>query len=117
MGEFGIYQDTYEKISAQLNHYEKKQEEEAEKKLLEKEKPQWEYKWNEADTQIHGPYTADEMATWRGAGYFSATNVRIRRFIQNQGTDKGWQKAATVRSFHLIPPPQAHTTTQTKNIF
>jgi len=105
------------KICTQLDRYEKKQEEEAEKKAAEKEKPQWEYKWNETDTQIHGPYSADEMTSWRGAGYFSATNIRIRRFVQGQEPDKGWQRSATIRSFHLIPPPQSHPISQTKNIF
>ena len=30
----------------------------------------WEYKWNEDDAKVHGPFTLEQMKQWAKTGYF-----------------------------------------------
>ena len=31
---------------------------------------QWEFKWKEEDTEVHGPHSSQEMLDWQESGYF-----------------------------------------------
>ena len=39
---------------------------------------QWEFKWKEEDTEIHGPHTSQSMLDWQESGYFS-DGVLVRK--------------------------------------
>ena len=30
----------------------------------------WEYKWNENEKEVHGPYTIEQLKQWQKSGYF-----------------------------------------------
>lgn len=113
-GDFGIYQDTYEKLQYKL----KKVTEEA-KKLddddeLEavfrqsegkaEEKPQassgskniadddgvyWQYKWDDSkNAEIFGPFTSSEMLDWTEQGYFK-DGVLVRKLADKNEEPEG----------------------------
>ena len=99
-GDFGIYQDTQEKLAHKLKVLEKGKQEQEEDDLLEaafkagggvseggedqketsmeteaKEEDGsqviWEYKWtNDKDGQLFGPFTSADMLAWSEEGYF-----------------------------------------------
>eukprot|EP01147_Barroeca_monosierra_P003471 gene3471-6102_t len=55
-GVFTIYEDTYEKLVHEIK---------------EKDVPTFEYKWtDEEDSEVYGPFTAQQMADWQEAGFF-----------------------------------------------
>ena len=39
---------------------------------------QWEYKWKEEDTEIHGPFSSEEMLEWQEDNYFKE-GVLVRK--------------------------------------
>ena len=39
---------------------------------------QWEFKWKETDTEIHGPHSSQSMLDWQENGYFS-DGVLVRK--------------------------------------
>jgi hypothetical protein len=55
----------------------------------------WQYKWNAADTTVHGPIAGSEMAEWKEEGYFKSGTV----VVQRAGTSDQWQGALVVVSF------------------
>jgi hypothetical protein len=55
----------------------------------------WQYKWNAADTTVHGPIAGSEMAEWKEEGYFKSGTV----VVQRAGASVQWQAALEVASF------------------
>jgi len=90
-GQFGVYQDTYDKIEILIQEHQDKIDKAKEEDLH--GELQWEYKWNSADPKTHGPYPGTSMEKWK-AVYFSSGTVVCRRI----GTVK-WEKALEVPSF------------------
>jgi len=39
---------------------------------------QWEFKWKESDTEVHGPHSSQSMLDWQESGYFS-DGVLVRK--------------------------------------
>lgn len=39
------------------------------------ESVRWEYKWNDKDPTVYGPFTSDQMAEWKGKGFFQDSLV------------------------------------------
>ncbi|KAG4072572.1 hypothetical protein HA402_004661 [Bradysia odoriphaga] len=42
----------------------------------------WEFKWKQADTQVHGPYSSSQMQQWVTEGYFK-DGVFVKKFGQD----------------------------------
>eukprot|EP01105_Mastigella_eilhardi_P023947 TRINITY_DN612_c0_g1_i10.p2 TRINITY_DN612_c0_g1~~TRINITY_DN612_c0_g1_i10.p2 ORF type:complete len:153 (+),score=43.45 TRINITY_DN612_c0_g1_i10:381-839(+) len=60
--------------------------------------PTWEYKTAGDSTQVYGPFTSSQMAAWYYDGYFSHTEVFMRRekqgaFVSSDTFD--WSKVAS----------------------
>mmetsp|Transcript_20560 Transcript_20560/g.35335 ORF Transcript_20560/g.35335 Transcript_20560/m.35335 type:complete len:393 (+) Transcript_20560:147-1325(+) len=47
------------------------------------EGPFWEYKWTEDAVEIHGPFSAPDMASWAQQGYFKGDQVAFVRQVPN----------------------------------
>ncbi len=55
--------------------------------LLDTETELWEYKWNEADDQVHGPFTSTDMKAWIASGYFEGRALVVRKVTATTSLD------------------------------
>ena len=60
-GDYDVYSESRESLARQISRDER---------LLERQAGQWEYKWKESDTELHGPFTMDQLREWNSNNYF-----------------------------------------------
>lgn len=105
-GNMGIYEEPYEKIKSRigsgastskaaasdpLDMYaddfdakEKDRVKENENIIPDIEETTWDYKWKESDTEVHGPFSTQQMQAWVDEKYFSKP-VLVRKHGSGEG--------------------------------
>ncbi|XP_055845315.1 CD2 antigen cytoplasmic tail-binding protein 2 homolog [Episyrphus balteatus] len=111
-GNMGIYEEPYEKIKSRcgtgastskaasdpLDMYaddfddkEKNRVKEEQTAVPDVEETTWEYKWKESDTEVHGPFSTQQMQAWVDEKYFKKP-ILVRKY----GTGEGFYSSSRI---------------------
>jgi len=93
-GYFNVYNDTREKMAAEIKRQEKQKEGLYEHSRLEENSnetstssnaPSWEYRTGD---EIYGPFSTQQIKQWREEGYFTGESAVEMRQVQPNKTEK-----------------------------